>query len=86
MERPLQLPPGIPTVAVEMSPPQAMLSVSAGQRVDSLGGCGSLSAQLDHTGSRGWERSSAAGTCAVSALQCPVLSLNMMTCSGLPSK
>ena len=59
--------PGIPTASADLSHHQAMLSVSVDQRVDSPGGCGSLSPQLDHTGSRGWERSSASGTCAVSA-------------------
>ena len=54
-------PPGIPTASAEPSPPQSMLSISAGQGVGSPGGCGSLSVQLNYTGSgsRGWERSSA---------------------------
>ena len=48
-------PLGIPTAYAELPPPQAMLSVSTGQGVDSPYMC-------------------------CFSLQCPVLSLNVMTC------
>ena len=66
LERPLQLPQASPQLLPNCRPLRPCCPSQLVKEWTVLEDV-AQSAQLDHTGSRGWERSSASGTCAVSA-------------------
>ena len=96
LERPLQLPQY--RHPHSSCPLKATLSVSAGQGVDSPGGCVAqclvnLTTLAVVGGGGGGGRGGQWGSifnflymCCSFSLQCPVLSLTVMTCSALPSR